>query len=953
MPRSPNAAALTKLQTPLGIEPLLILEVDWNTNLTSRYADKDFQGISGKILDVGGLDTVKKLDSSGAAGDVSVVLDDTDDTIKTVLETNDIHKRPARLYQVFEGLIETDKFLLFSGVISSPIDWDEGQRRISFDIVNEIEDEQLGFSPEEGEFDFIADNAIGVPWPLAFGSPVRVPATKITDSVRGTSLTRYGQITIPELEQLCSLAVTSQQAESAKLIADASAGFTATNYATVIDNINGAIVSLNTFLDGLIFDSPTQETNLRSYIALCKEIERWRVFFQQEFTKYNEAEARRQPLESTPGKPAVTGFAFFGASLDAGSNTFTGAIKTGFNFGEAEKQGYRVGATIPSYAVTFRAAIPATVGLVEQAQTALDDWIADNWPPTSPAEWDEYNALVTAHATLQAQLTDAQGDSSSAFANMQLANSNISALNTNKKALEKTLLQIVLTQIVVENGEEFPQGTQVEIIVNGMHFKGKFAGRIFTIDAANTPADTSVIISSSGQENSFELEDSTLELKGKYCYFGDSVVFVEHQDAGTCYFSPLLFEKTGVITLLGLSHDIYDSKQLQGSIAQTSVFLSYDWIENIRTNGLPDYANGLSIIRQRDFEINVGDTVYLASDYKEIYIANLIPSTTIHEVMAWRLVDGERKLVPIPSRYYEVNLNEAIANQNSTTLRFKRPLTEFYGEQWEDRIYVTLTSTVGPNTVDIIEWLADTYTDLSKDATSFTAVRAAIDAFPSSFAFLDRRSTLQAIQEIAWQARCLAYVSNGVLYLKYLALEEAAVETIDESVAYGETLVMSLTPTEDLVTELRAEWDSDYSAERRNAVILRNNIGKYGLQESEFDFYIYNVQDLVVKSATFWLIRMSNTWRIARFVAPLTMLRLETFDTVTLDFAQNWIASLPVKGTIESITYNSETFELTFEVRSSVRSGELEPYVFNWPAGVAVDVEYPTEDDLYAGGATS
>jgi hypothetical protein len=928
--------------------------VDWNDSETRKYADKDYLGIEGKILEVAGLDAIVKLGSAGATGSLSITLDDTDSSIKTLLNTNDIHKRPARVYQIYEGLVETDKFLLFSGEVSSPITWDEGSRQVSFDIVSTIEDKQIGFSPEEGEFDFIADSAIGVPWPLAFGSVIRVPATRITEGVRGTSLTRYGQITIPELEQLCSLAVAAQQAASAKGLADNFPGFSLTNYATVVDNVNGTTIALNEFLDGLIFDSPTQEDDLISFVEICKSIERERIFFQQQYALYQDAEQRRVPLETTPGKPAVTGFNFFGATLNSNANTFVGAVSSGFNFGESERQGYRVGVTIPSYSVTFREAIPAIVGAVDQAQLALDQYIADNWPYTTPEQWAEDEALRDVLSNLQAQLTDAQGDSSTAFAFMTLANANIAIFNTQKLALERDLLQIVLTEIIVEGGEKFPQGIETEIIVNGMHFKGTFSGRTFTIDAANTPADVNVEVTPvSGRVNQFKLDDPTLEMKGKYCYINNSITFVENQDGDICSVSPLLFTVTGEITDGVNSHDIYTEWPITGVISKTSVFLALDWLDNIRGTSLEDFGSGLSLIRHRDYAIDIGDAVYIAGDYKEVYIANLIPSTVIHEVMAYRTIDGVRKLLPVPSRYYEVNLSEAIAGQTSTTLRFKRPLTEFFGENWEDQIYVSLTSSVGPNTVDIIEHLVDNYTDLTKDTTSFTAVRSSIDPFPSSFAYLDRRGAFTAIEEVAWQARCAAYIKDGTIFLKYLALEDAAIETVDESVVTRQTLQITMTPTEDLVTELQAEWDSDYSAEKRNRVILRNNIGKYGLQEEEFDFYIYNIQELVIKSATFWIIRLSNTWKIAEFKAPLTMLRLETFDTVALDFQNDIIASASVKGEVESAVYNSDTHELDFKVRSSVRAGELASYPLTWPAGVAVDVEYPTENDLFAGGATS
>lgn len=943
MPRSPNAAALTKIQTPLGTEPINIVEVDWVA--TSVYADKDFLGVSGKILDLGGLDAIIKVGSTGSNGSLSVTLDDSDGSIKEILNNNDIHKRPARVFQSYEGLVDGDKFLIFSGQVSSPIRWDEGTRTISFEIVNIIEDRELGFAPEDGEFEAVAESAVGVPWPLDFGDVVRVPATKITEAIRGTSLTQYGQITAPELEQLCSLAITSQQAETAKKIADGFPGFTDSNYGVVIDNLTSALVALNEFLASLIFDSPTQESNLRSYISICKELERFRVFSEQELAKLVEAEADRLPLESTSGKGELLKSKFFNPEFDKNAN-----VRTTISFNPKVLESYRIGADIKSFEVQVRGPVPPTVGLVEQAQIALAEFIAAFWVYTTDAQWAQDAVLHLALNNANADLNDAIGRASAASSNITLANSNISALKTQKLNLENELLQIVLTEILIDGGDKFPQNQEIEIIVKGMHFKGSLNGRTFSITQANTPADVGVGITTATEPNEFNLADASIQIKGKYLLLSSGLTFCENQSGALCSISPILYKKTGNISDGIFDHDIYDPENLAGTISETSVFLSKQWMDLVRNRAKPDYAKGLSNLRQRDYSIGIGDTVYLATDYVEVYIANLIPSTAVHEVMAFRIVDGERKLVPVPTRYYTIDLNELIAGQNATTIRFKRPLTEYFGEAWEDKIFVSLTSSVGPNTVDIIEHLVDTYTDLSKDATSFAAVRASIDPFPSNFAFLTRRGTLGAIEDIAWQARCVAFVKGQTIFLKYLALEEASIETIDEDTVRRRTLEVTFTPTEDLVTEFTAEWDSDYSAERRNKAVLRNNIAIYGVHDQEFDFFIYNIQSLVIKSATFWLIRYSNTWKIAKFNTALNMLKLETFDTVEIDLGQDFIASASVKGTVDRVSYDSENHELEFEVRTAVRSGFLTPYVFNWPAGVDVSIEYPTPDDPNAGG---
>ena len=935
------ASIASELAINFGTEPLMRVEVDWDGSTTS-YSDK---GANGKILSLSGLDAIVKVGSTGSSGQIDVTLDDTDGSIKALLNINDIHKKPARVYQTFEGVGQGA--LLFSGQVSSPIEWDEGSRQISFTIVNIIEDRQLGFAPEDGEFDFVAEKAIGVVWPLAFGDVVRVPAVKITEGIRGTSLTRYGQITLPELTQLCALATASQQAETNKKIGDILAGFTDSNYSIVIDNFTSATINLNEFLAALIFDSPTQETNLNSYVATCKELERQRVTSEEQAGKLAQAEQDLIPLESTPGKPERSIFKFFSGKVVRNPQP-----KLSVEFSPEVQDAYRVRKKIPSFTVVIRGPLPEIVGLPEQTQLALAAFIAANYPYTTQLQWDQDAVLHQAVVSTGADLNNALADKSTAEQLLNLASTSISTLNTVKTNLEDNLLQIVLLTISVDGGEKFPQAVPSEIIINGMHFRGSFAGRVFTISEANTPADVGVETTTDPLENRFKLVDPTVRLKGKYLLYNNAVTFCENQNNGVCSATPLLYTKGQDVVSGSLSHPVYNVRNLAQTIAQTSVFLSRAWIDQIRASGDPDFATGLSFARQRDYGIEVGDTVYLASDYKDIYIANLIASTVIHEVMAIRVINGERKLVPVPSEYYQINLAEDIAGQVATTLRFHLPITEYPDESWEDDIFVSLTSSIGPNTVDIIEHLVDTYTDLVKDVTSFTAVRSTLDPFPSSFAFLDKRGTLKAIEDIAWQARSVAFVKEQTIFLKYLAASEAPIATVDESIVDRRTLLLTMTRTEDLVTEFCALWDSDYARsqeERRNQIVFRNNIVPYGTNQETFDFFIYNIQSLVVKSASFWLIRYSNTWKIAKFKTPLSMLVLETNDTVLLDFADNFIASEPVPGIVEEVTYNSDTFELEFSVKTGVRSGRLLPYSLFWPATPTGEIIYPTSEDIWAG----
>lgn len=110
------------------------------------------------------------------------------------MDTHDIHKRDVWVYQWFEGLDLSDRFLLFRGKISSPIIWEEGDRTVTFTIITQLEDKEVGFSPEEGQFPFIPKDLVGKTWPSCFGTPIDVPAVRIGDAVTGTLLCGVGTL---------------------------------------------------------------------------------------------------------------------------------------------------------------------------------------------------------------------------------------------------------------------------------------------------------------------------------------------------------------------------------------------------------------------------------------------------------------------------------------------------------------------------------------------------------------------------------------------------------------------------------------------------------------------------------------------------------------------------------------------------------------------------------------
>ena len=189
--RTLSPTTLAKIAEKTGTEPIIILEVWWNDTTSIKYCDKVLPGIQGAILNLSDYNESIKLGATGNTGSLSVTLDDTDNFIKTLMDQFDINKSRCVIYQYFDGMDLSEAFVLYAGIIVSPIVWSEGQRTVSFNIITAYSSTEVGFSPEEGQFPGLQDDLVGKVWPLCFGSPVHVPATLVSNVKTGTLLSPY------------------------------------------------------------------------------------------------------------------------------------------------------------------------------------------------------------------------------------------------------------------------------------------------------------------------------------------------------------------------------------------------------------------------------------------------------------------------------------------------------------------------------------------------------------------------------------------------------------------------------------------------------------------------------------------------------------------------------------------------------------------------------------------
>ncbi|KKM96677.1 hypothetical protein LCGC14_1175710 [marine sediment metagenome] len=347
--------------------------------------------------------------------------------------------------------------------------------------------------------------------------------------------------------------------------------------------------------------------------------------------------------------------------------------------------------------------------------------------------------------------------------------------------------------------------------------------------------------------------------------------------------------------------------------------------------------------------VQAGTVLRLLSVAPIIYIVSLIEAQVLN-VQAYRTVENGKILVTVPSSYYEV-ITETMGPYNVTYIKMQKPLSS-YESTFENKLYATVTTSVGPNTVDIIEWLITTYTNLSIDTTSFNLAQGYVDNYPSHFALLERKNILTTIEEVAFQARCAIWLSNGTFYIKYLPRDETPVVTLTEEDIDTGTLVVSTVSSEELVTKLIVEWTDNYALDKYSFV-LRNNGARYGIKERTLDFYIYNIGELVAKSATFWLIRLSNVWKEISFSTYIDNLLVETFDLIELDFTETYIASGAVSCDVLQAIYNLETQTLDIVARVPIRCGEMEEYPFYKPQNISVNLLFPTDEEINQGFAGS
>ena len=788
--RNLTSGVLTKVQQRLGSEPLLIVGVKWEDPVKGQeylYGDKardrsDTYGFSGpyeaweealaashgltsslapyqgKVLEISGIEDVTKVSGAGSSSQVSVKLDDTDGSIKKLIDTHNPHKKPVVVYQGFEGTNE--KFPIYEGEINTPIVWSEADRTITFEVVTKIEDRDVGFSAEEGQFPNLPDDAIGKVWPLAFGDGVnKVPGLTFQINPVGTTTTN---VLVPDR-----------------------------TYALIKQYLQMKLEFVNEDLSLILF-----------YQVVA---------------------------EAAGDQEAADGFKQ--QSID---------VQEAANKARADNQKKMADL------------------MLQQQQYAY------------------------AQANLLAQLVGP-----------------VTQGNT----------------ILLNKAKYFPQDTPIYARVGEFVVHGTIHRDVFTFILVQPPLPV---------PHPYKAEDGSNAISWIVPAWTDADIYIDPMNVERPYFngSP--------------------SRGPHGEVIPPG----YSLVDSIEPEGLR--------------VIPAGSAVTLIGDVSMDYIVNIIP-TVVNRVWVYKSVNQLRQLYPIPTEYWVQTTTKYGDHLTAQVVRLKRPLSGYAFENWEDQIYVDQTASVGPNFVDVIAWLIGNYTTHGTDDASFAEVRGHMAKYPCNFYLNKRGNILAVLSEMAYQARCAIWLKNGVFFIRYLPVEREADDTITEDEIAVGSMSVSCTDTEELVMKIRGSFETNYALEKPDLIIVRANIDRYGLIVQDDDYYIWTDPVLAQKTATYWIIRRSNTWKRITFKTFLNHLNLETYDVVNLAFSYPWVCSPPntygadavdpasgiagsgstVKGLVESAVYDSVANDITLTCWLPILFGEMTQHPLAWPGSSDVTVFFP------------
>lgn len=317
---------------------------------------------------------------------------------------------------------------------------------------------------------------------------------------------------------------------------------------------------------------------------------------------------------------------------------------------------------------------------------------------------------------------------------------------------------------------------------------------------------------------------------------------------------------------------------------------------------------------------------------------------------AYKNVNNTRTLVKVPN---DAAIQSFIFTPASgialRIIKMKALTCRLPDEGYEDGIFISCTATNPPNNpASIIAWAVNTFSNnLVVDNTTLTETYTATLPLVCNGVLKEKMALLDFVKEVAFQGKIGVWISDGIIYMKYLPAEPSSVDTITESDILQETMELGTTQTENIITRFRGTYRKYQNQEKDSVVIVSANVGKYGIKQRDYNFFLYSSPKIIRNVEAFWLTRLSNTFKILKFKTPIHKLALELYDCVTLDFNTKYVSNNDIKSIVQKITYDSDAKTLDFEVFVPVLMGQMAEYAYAWPQNN--EIPYDTFERAAAG----
>jgi hypothetical protein len=946
-----------------GAEPYIEIEIDWADDLTVTYNDKN-----GLILDISDFNTVVNTNTVSNT-EISFTLDDTTAQVKPIFDSFDIHKRPVRIYKLFTGI---SRFLVFEGQINSPVVWVEGDRLLNLTALSYIEDAAVGYTPFEGQY----GNDTPTPWPMAFGDVLHVPAVRVRSPINTTLKTRlcipdvtlyYKQDAIIQayFEQLALVqyyAIAAQKykakAPSVEAIVDEYLRWIAIedSYIKSLDFKNQLIIDLEQQIDiikagqgGDLNALPDLENLLQLYQA---DLELINNEITAANTNKKNVEALIDELEyeikgvreslSNQLNAYNQCYQLYGEyidlldELDRQRRCYVSSITVEdasvFTSNDILINGLRFSGSFNGNTFNIQSIISLYRNLKTTHKTVSD---------TNNPALQKLRQVSSFHLSA----TDASKNLKNHWCLVRHKNGSKHLIYVEDQIDDRCIFRLVRwdkdfsgSSGSYQNGNSIVEADDyVNYPLFGVPPAIKNHLDQFSIEGNTSPqysvpvnpglpganiVDTSINVFNSGYDKYIteaiqQLEILPLDVQETTNFYRLKNMIIADRAGGYQFFVKPGLEDT--YTIIGDNI----SEILEVSILPLDYWLdgSIPWME------IPD-----SLV----WEAQPGATVTDNQSQCVKYVCNIVPCEVI-SVSAYRQNDiGEQYLAVIPPSYYTIDTVILSDNVEAKIIHFNNPLP--VNERWSDNIFVSMSNST--NVVDVLRYLIETYSNKACDDESFEDCHELQVNYPVGFAIFDRPDLLDILGQIAWQSRMSIYEQSGIFYLNYLSKEPNFVKTITYDDILENSLQVYYNRTEGLVTVLNATYIPDYLPDTiRRTYTYINNLNKYGRHESNFDFFIYNLKFCMEKSAVFWLLRYSHTWKNVSFTTHLSNLNLVPGDCVRFNLPEQLFSYNTIKSIITNTNLEEKSNNYKIDCILPIEAGSMEKSSLFWSSDSDVDID--------------